>query len=199
MTSKLNINKPVAADNLIVFTFFLHLLLLLVASSVPEGRFLFWLPINLIVEAFIIFRLLLLWRRYSKHEPRRYNSLQLYWILTGLSIFAMMPFVRATYGSVAFWPFLIATIFLFLLSHLWKERITSVFVNPRKTKQFVKWPKVLAIIVIVGLVIMTTLRFTPAHPNLGLSIFTYMIGGFLIFYATPFSLDKERIEKLMAE
>lgn len=194
-----NINKPVKADNLIVFTFFLHLLSLLVASSVPEGSFLFWLPINLTLEAFIIFRLLLLWRRYSKHEPRRYNSLQLYWILTGLSIFAMMPFVRATYGSVAFWPFLIGTVFLFLLSHLWKEPIASVFVNPRKTKQLVKWPKVLAIIVIVGLVIMTTLRFTPAHPNLGLSIFIYMIGGFLLFCATPFSLEPKRIEKLMAE
>lgn len=199
MTSKQNIYRPVKADNLIVFTFFLHLLSLLVASAVPEGRFLFWLPINLTLEAFIIFRLLLLWRRYSKHEPRRYNSLQLYWILTGLSIFAMMPFVRATYGSVAFWPFLIGTVFLFLLSHLWKEPIASVFVNPRKTKQLVKWPKVLAIIVIVGLVIMTTLRFTPAHPNLGLSIFIYMIGGFLLFCATPFSLDPKRIEKLMAE
>lgn len=199
MASQQNINRPVKADNLIVFTFFLHLLLLLGASAVPEGHFFFWLPINLTVEAFIIFRLLLLWRRYSKHEPKRYNSLQLYWILTGLSFFAMMPFVRATYGSVAFWPFLIATIFLFLLSHLWKERITSVFVNPRKTEQFVKWPKALAIIVIVGLIIMTVLRFTPAHPNLGLSIFTYMVGGFLIFCATPFSLDEERIEKLKVD
>lgn len=199
MISKQDINKPVKADNLIIFTFFLHLLLLLVASSVPEGSFFFWLPINLAVEAFIMFRLLLLWRRYSKHEPRRYNSLQLYWILTGLSIFAMMPFVRATYGSVAFWPFLIGTVFLFLLSHLWKEKIASVFVNPRKTKHLIKWPKALAIIVIIGLVIMTVLRFTPAHPNLGLSIFSYMIGGFMAFCATPFSLDQERIEKLMAD
>ncbi|WP_252502258.1 hypothetical protein [Sporosarcina sp. Marseille-Q4943] len=199
MNSQQNINKPVEADNLIVFTFFLHLFLLLVASSVPEGRFLFWLPINLTVEAFIIFRLLLLWKRYSKNEPRRYNSLQLYWMITGISIFAMMPFVRATYGSVAFWPFLIGTVFLFLLSHLWKEPIASVFVNPRKTKQLVKWPKALAILVIVGLVIMTALRFTPAHPNLGLSIFSYMIGGFMAFCATPFSLDQERIEKLMAD
>ncbi|MGG0669620.1 hypothetical protein ABE073_13905 [Lederbergia citrisecunda] len=199
MASQQNINRPVKADNLIVFTFFLHLLLLTGASAVPEGRFLFWLPINLTVEAFIIFRLLLLWRRYSKHEPRRYNSLQLYWILTGLSIFAMMPFVRATYGSVAFWPFLIGTVFLFLWSHLWKEPIASVFVNPRKAKQLVKWPKALAIIVIIGLVIMTVLRFTPAHPNLGLSIFIYMIGGFMVFCATPFSLDEDRIEKLKVD
>lgn len=199
MTLQQEINKPVKADNLIVFTFFLHLLLLLGASAVPEGRFLFWLPINLAVEAFIMVRLLLLWRRYSKNEPRRYNSLQLYWMLTGLSIFAMMPFVKSVYGSVAFWPFLFGTVFLFLLSHLWKERITSVFVNPRKTKQLVKWPKALAIMIIVGIVIMATLRFTPAHPNLGLSIFAYMIGAFTVFLATPFSLDKERIEKLIAE
>lgn len=199
MTLKEEINRPVKADNLIVFTFLLHLLLLLGASAVPEGRFLFWLPINLTVEAFIMFRLLLLWRRYSKSEPRRYNSLQLYWMLTGLSIFAMMPFVRATYGSVAFWPFLIGTVFLFLLSHLWKERIASVFVNPRKAKQLVKWPKALAIIIIAGIVIMTALRFTPAHPNLGLSVFAYMIGGFTVFLATPFSLEVERIEKLIDE
>lgn len=36
----------------------------------------------------------------------------------------------------------------------------------------------------------------PAHPNLGLSIFMYMIGAFTVFCATPFSLDEERIEKL---
>lgn len=199
MTSQQNINKPVKADNLIVFTFFLHLLLLLGASAVPEGHFLFWLPINLTVEAFIIIRLILLWRRYSKHEPRRYNSLQLYWMLTGLSFFAMMPFVRATHGSLAFWPFLIGTAFLFLLSHLWKEKITSVFVNPSKMKRLIKWPKALAAIVIVGLVIMTVLRFTPAHPNLGISIFLYMIGAFMVFCATPFSLDEERIEKLKVD
>ncbi|MCG3089287.1 hypothetical protein [Sporosarcina cyprini] len=193
------INKPVKADNLIVFTFFLHLLLLLVASAEPEGHFLFWLPINLTVEAFIMFRLLLLWRRYSKHEPRRYNSLQMYWMLIGLSIFAMMPFVRSVFGSVAFWPFLIGTLFLFLLGHLWKEKIASVFVNPRKTNQLVKWPKAMAAMTIVGIVIMTVLRFTPAHPNLGLSVFMYMIGGFMVFLATPLSLDKERIEKLIAE
>ena len=199
MTLKEEINRPVKADNLIVFTFFLHLLFVLVASSVPEGQFFFWLPINLTVEAFIMFRLLLLWRRYSKSEPRRYNSLQLYWMLTGLSIFAMMPFVRAVYGSVAFWPFLVVTVFLFLLSHLWKERIASVFVNPGKTKHLVKWPKALAIMIIVGIVIMAALRFTPAHPNLGISIFIYMIGGFMVFLATPFSLYKERIEELIDE
>lgn len=199
MTSQQNLNKPVKADNLMIFTFFLHLLLLLVASAMPEGRFFFWLPINLTVEAFIIFRLILLWRRYSKNEPRRYNSLQLYWMLTGLSVFATMPLVRATYGSVAFWPFLIGTLFLFLLSHLWKERITLQFVNPSKTRQLAKWPKALALIVIVGLVIMTTLRFTPAHPNLGLIIFLYMIGGFLAFCAPPFSLDLERIQKLKTD
>lgn len=48
MTLQQNINKPVKADNLIVFSFFLHLLFLLCANAEPEGRFLFWLPINII-------------------------------------------------------------------------------------------------------------------------------------------------------
>ncbi len=199
MNSQQNTNKSVKADNLIIFTFFLHLLLLLCASAVPEGRFLFWLPINLAIETFIIFRLLLLWKRYSKYEPRRYNSLQLYWALIGSSIFAMMPFVRSTYGTLAFWPFLIGTVLLFLISHLLKERITSVFVNPDKRRQLIKLPKVLAVIVLVGLVINAMLRFTQAHPNLGLIIFLYLLAGFLLFCATPFSLDQERIEKLKAD
>lgn len=196
MAAQQNINKPAKADNLIIFTFFLHLLFLLGASAVPEGYFLFWLPINLAVEAFIMFRLLLLWRRYSKCAPRRYNSLQLYWMLIGLSFFGMIPFVRATYGTIAFWPFLIGTVCIFLLGHLKKETIASIFVNPHKSNQLVKWPKVLAAIIIIGIIIMAVLRFTPAHPNLGLSIFMYMIGGFTVFCATPFSLDEERIEKL---
>ncbi|MGN7410937.1 hypothetical protein [Sporosarcina sp. SAFN-010] len=199
MNSQQNINKPVKADNLILFTFFLHFLLLLGASAVPEGHFLIWLPINLTMETFIIFRLLILWKRYSKYEPRRYNSLQLYWALIGSSVFAMMPFVRGTYGSVAFWPFLIGTVFLFLFSHLLKERITSVFVNPSKTRQLINLPRALAVIIIVGLVIITMLRFTQAHPNFGLSIFLYLIAGFLVFCATPFSLDQERIEKLKTD
>ncbi|MBD7984751.1 hypothetical protein H9649_09170 [Sporosarcina sp. Sa2YVA2] len=196
MTSKQNIDQQVKADNLIVFIFFLHLLSLLGASAVPEGRFLFWLPINLTVEVLIIVRLILLWKRYSKHEPRRYNSIQLYWMLTGLSFFMMMPFVKITFGTFAFLPMLTIAILLFLFSHLWKERIASVFVNPKKKGQLVKWPKALAVIIIIGIVIMTALRFTPAHPNDGLSVFLFLLGGFSIFIATPFSLSGERIEEL---
>ncbi|MFC5604188.1 hypothetical protein [Sporosarcina koreensis] len=199
MTLRQIINEPVKPDNLIVFTFFLHLLFLTGASAVPEGRFFFWMPINLTVEAFIMFRLILFWRRYSKHEPRRYNSLQLYWMLMGLSIFTTMPFVRMSYGTVVFWPLLIGTLLLFLLGHLLKEKVGEVFVNPRKLKQLVMWPTALAGIVLIGIAIMAVLRFQSVDENVGIAVFLYMLGVFSIFVANPFSLSKERIEKLIGD
>lgn len=57
--------------------------------------------------------LILLWRRNSKHEPKRYNSLQVYWMLMGMSIFSVMPYVRMSYETVIFWPLLIGTLLPF--------------------------------------------------------------------------------------
>jgi len=101
-----------------------------------------------------------------------------------------------TYGTFGFWPVLASAVLSVLLSHLWRERIASVFVNPKKVKQQVMWPAALAVIVIIALVIMTVLRFTPAHPNDGLSVFLFLLGVYAPFLATPFTLSEERIEKL---
>jgi hypothetical protein len=116
----------------------------------------------------------------------------------GFSIFSTLPFVRMSYGSIAFYPLLIGTLLLFLFGHLWKERIGEVFVNPRKVKQLVMWPKALAGIVLIGIMVMAVLRFQSVDENVGLAAFLYMIGGFTIFIANPFSLTEERIEKLKA-
>ncbi|WP_239431323.1 hypothetical protein [Sporosarcina sp. ACRSL] len=195
--SQNNVAKPIAEKRL-GFTVVLHLFLILGASAIPEGRFFFWLAINLGVEALIIFRVLTMWNRY-KHETKRYYSIQVYWMLIGFSIFTTMPFVRMSYGTAAFWPLLIGTILLFLLGHLWKESIGEVFVNPRKVKQLVMWPTALAGIVIIGIVIMAVLRIKSVHPNVGIVVFLYMLGVFSIFIANPFSLSEERIEKLKGE
>ena len=150
-----NATEPIAETRL-GFTICLHLFLLIGASAVPEGSFFFWLPINLGVEALIVFRILTMWNRY-KHDTKRYYSLQLYWMLIGFSIFMTMPFVRMSYGTVIFWPLFIGTLLLFLVGHLLKERIGEVFVNPRKMKQLVMWPTALAVIVLIGIAIMAIL------------------------------------------
>ncbi|MFS0688633.1 hypothetical protein AB1K89_05170 [Sporosarcina sp. 179-K 8C2 HS] len=186
--------KPIA-EKRIGFTIVLHLFLILGASAVPEDRFFFWLAINLTFEALLIFRVLTMWNRY-KHDTERYYSIQAYWMLIGFSVFTTLPFVRMSYGSVAFWPLLIGTLLLFLVGHLLKEKIGEVFVNPHKLKQLVMWPTALAGIVLIGIAIMTVLRFQSVDENVGIAAFLYMLGGFAIFVATPFSLTRERIEKL---
>lgn len=197
MLTENKVAEPIAEKRL-GFTIVLHLLLILAASAVPEGRFFFWPAINLSVEALIVFRVLVMWNRY-KHDTKRYYSIQVYWMLIGFSIFSVMPFVRMSYGSEVFWPLLMGTLLLFLLGHLLKERIGLVFVNPRKAKQLALWPKALAGIVIFGIAIMAVLRFQSVDENVGLTAFLYMLGGFSIFIANPFSLPEERIEMLKAE
>ena len=194
MMTQNNATEPIAETRL-GFTICLHLFLLIGASAVPEGSFFFWLPINLGVEALIVFRILTMWNRY-KHDTKRYYSLQLYWMLIGFSIFMTMPFVRMSYGTVIFWPLFIGTLLLFLVGHLLKERIGEVFVNPRKMKQLVMWPTALAVIVLIGIAIMAILRFQSVDENVGLVVFGYMLGGFALFIATPFSLTEEQIEEL---
>ncbi|MDN4609233.1 hypothetical protein [Sporosarcina highlanderae] len=193
MMSKNNETEPIAEKRL-GFTIPLHLFLILCASM-PEEHFFFWLTINLCVEALIVFRVLTMWHRY-KHDTKRYYSIQAYWMLIGFSIFTTMPFVKMSYGTVAFWPLLVTTLLLFLLGHVWKERIGAIFVNPRREKQLVMWPTALAVIILIGIAIMAVLRFQSMHPNIGIAIFLYMVGGFAIFIATPFSLSGERIEEL---
>ncbi|WP_252502259.1 hypothetical protein [Sporosarcina sp. Marseille-Q4943] len=77
-----------------------------------------------------------------------------------------------------------------------KERIGEVFVNPRKVKQLVMWPTALAGIVLIGIAIMAILRFQSVDENVGLVVFAYMLGGFALFIATPFSLTEEQFEEL---
>ena len=158
MMTQNNATEPIAETRL-GFTICLHLFLLIGASAVPEGSFFFWLPINLGVEALIVFRVLTMWNRY-KYDTKRYYSIQVYWMLMGFSIFTTLPFVRMSYGTVAFWPILIGTLLLFLLGHLWKERIGEVFVNPRKLKQLVMWPTALAGIVLIGIMVMAVLTIS---------------------------------------
>lgn len=189
-----NASEPIAETRL-GFTIVLHLFLLIAASAVPEGRFFFWFPINLVVEALIIFRVITMWNRY-KQDTKRYYSIQLYWMLIGFSIFTTMPFVRMSYGTVIFWPLFIGTLLLFVLGHLVKKRIGEVFVNPRKIKQLVMWPTALAGIVLLGIAIMVILRFQSVDENVGLVVFAYMLGGFAVFIATPFTLTEEQFEEL---
>ncbi|MCM3743966.1 hypothetical protein M3193_07395 [Sporosarcina luteola] len=195
--SQNNVTKPIAEKRL-GFTIALHLFLLVGASSFPEGSFFFWLAITLGVEALLVFRVLTMWNRY-KYETKRYYSIQAYWMLIGFSIYTTLPFVRISYGTVVFWPLLIGTVLLFLLGHLLKERIGEVFVNPRKLKQLVMWPTALAGIVLIGILVMAVLRFQSVHPNVGIAVFLYMLGGFSIFLANPFSLPEDRIEKLKGD
>ncbi|CEG27178.1 hypothetical protein [Bacillus sp. B-jedd] len=197
MITENKVAQPIAEKRL-GFTVVLHFFLILAASSVPEGRFFFWLAINLSVEALLVFRVLMMWNRY-KHDTKRYYSIQVYWMLIGFSIFAVLPFVRMSYVTEVFWLLLIGTLLLFLLGHLLKERIGLVFVNPRKAKQLALWPKALAGIVIIGIAIMAVLRFQSVDENVGLAAFLYMLGLFALFIATPFSLPEERIEKLKTE
>ena len=186
------------ADKRIGLTLGIHTILLLVASSIPEGGFWLWFPITLAIEALIILELLRKWRKY-KYNLKSYYTIQIYWMLMGLSLYSMIPVVRIMYGTAAFWPVLVFTISLFIFAHLVREKIAEVFVNPKKDRQLNLWPVIFCIIVFVGVIIMAILRAKTYHPNLGLVILIYMVGGMMLFLATPFSVSAERFEKLKGE
>ncbi|MBB4823492.1 magnesium-transporting ATPase (P-type) [Sporosarcina luteola] len=189
------LDKKQVAEKRLGFTVFLHIFMLLGASVYPEGSFFKWLFINLAIECLIVIRILSLWKQY-KFDTKRYYSLQVYWMLTGFSIFSVIPFVKTVYGTTIFWLLLIITIGMFIAAHLLKERIGAIFVNPGKLHLLVLWPKLLAVIVLIGIVIMAVLRAQSYHSNVGLFAFLYLIGMFALYTAVPFSLTEERIEKL---
>jgi xanthine/uracil permease len=186
------------AEKRIGMTLLIHGILLLGSSAIPEEDFLIWFPINLVIEALIIFQLLRLWKRY-KNKPQHYYTIQVYWMLIGLSFFAMLPIVKIMYYTASFWPVLILTVLLFFYAHFIREKIAEVFVNPKKKRQLHLWPVFLCILVFIGILIMAILRAESYHPNLGIAILLYMIGGMMAFVATPFSVSGERLEELKGE
>ena len=55
------------AEKRIGMTLLIHGILLLGSSAIPEEDFLIWFPINLVIEALIIFQLLRMWKRYKNN------------------------------------------------------------------------------------------------------------------------------------
>ncbi len=186
------------AEKRIGMTLFIHSILLVGSSAIPEENFLLWFPINLTIEALIIIQLLRMWKKY-KYNTKQYYTIQVYWMLIGLSYFAMAPIVKVMYYTPSFWPVLIVTVFLFVYAHLIREKIAEVFVNPKKERKLRLWPVSLSILILVGILIMAILRAKSYHPNLGIAVILYLIGGMMVFVATPFSLSGERLEELKGE
>lgn len=186
------------AEKRIGMTLFIHGILLLGSSAIPEEDFLIWFPINLTIEALIIIQLLRMWKKY-KYNTKQYYTIQVYWMLIGLSYFAMAPIVKVMYYTPSFWPVFVVTILLFVFAHVMRERIAEVFVNPKKERQLQLWPVSLSILILVGILIMAILRAKSYHPNLGIAVLLYLVGGMAVFLATPFSLSGERLEELKGE
>ncbi|MCG7336477.1 hypothetical protein MHZ95_14500 [Sporosarcina sp. ACRSM] len=190
--------KEEIAEKRIGMTLFIHGILLVGSSAIPEEDFLLWFPINLAIEALIIIQLLRMWKKY-KYNTKQYYTIQVYWMLIGLSYFAMAPIVKVMYYTTSFWPVFIVTVLMFIYAHVIREKIAEVFVNPKKERQLQLWPVSLSILILVGILIMAILRANSYHPNLGIAIFLYLIGGMTAFLATPFSLSGERLEELKGE
>ncbi|WOV88257.1 hypothetical protein QWT69_03790 [Sporosarcina oncorhynchi] len=189
------VKKEEVAEKRIGFTVVLHVFMIVVASAYPEGEFFLWLTIGLVAEALIVFRILLLWKRY-KHYTKRYYTLQVYWMLTGAAIYAVIPFVRVTYSTAYFAIMLVGTLLLFLLGYSSRSWLAKVFLNPKKINLLRMLPIVLFVIIMIGLFTMAVLQVKEMHPNVGLSVFLYMLGAFLLFVAGPFSMTEERLEEL---
>lgn len=194
MTKNINKHQEVA-EKRIGFTVVLHVFMIVVASAYPEGEFFLWLTIGLVAEALIVFRILVLWERY-KHYTKRYYSLQVYWMLTGAAVYAVIPFVRVTYSTAYFAIMLVGTLLLFLLGYSSRSWLAKVFLNPKKINLLRMLPIVLVVIIMIGLFTMAVLQVKEMHPNVGLSVFLYMLGAFLLFVAGPFSMTEERLEEL---
>lgn len=189
------VKKEEVAEKRIGFTVVLHVFMIVVASAYPEGEFFLWLTIGLVAEALIVFRILVLWERY-KHYTKRYYSLQVYWMLTGAAVYAVIPFVRVTYSTAYFAIMLVGTLLLFLLGYSRRSWLAKVFLNPKKINLLRMLPIVLVVIIMIGLFTMAVLQVKEMHPNVGLSVFLYMLGAFLLFVAGPFSMTEERLEEL---
>lgn len=186
------------AEKRIGMTLLIHSILLVGSSAIPEKDFLIWFSINLAIEALIIIQLLRLWKRY-KYNTKQYYTIQVYWMLIGFSYFAMAPIVKVMYDTASFWPVLLVTVLLLVYAHVIREKIVAVFVNPKKERQLQLWPMSLCILVLIGILIMAILRAQSYHPNLGIAVLLYLLGGMAAFLATPFSVSGERIEELKGE
>ena len=186
------------AEKRIGMTLLIHGILLVGSSAIPEEDFLIWFPINLTIEALIIIQLLRMWKKH-KYNTKQYYTIQVYWMLIGFSYFAMAPIVKVMYYTASFWPVLIVTVLLFIYAHLTREKIAEVFVNPKKERKLQLWPIFMCILILIGILIMAVLRAKSYHPNLGIAILLYLIGGMMVFLATPFSVSGERLEELKGE
>ncbi len=175
-----------------------HMLSLLAAAAFPEGRFLFWLPILLAVEGLIVFHLLRLWKRY-KYQSKHYYTINMYWFLIGLNIFASLPILRLCYGTPYFWLILPLMIIVFLYAHFIREKILVLFVSPSKVKTLYRLPVLMRIFVVVSIFMLIFLQMKSFHPNFGLSIFVYFVSVGLLYIATPFSIPVDQIEQVKKE
>ena len=176
------------AEKRIGMTLLIHGILLLGSSAIPEEDFLIWFPINLVIEALIIIQLLRMWKRYkNKRATLLYDP-------SVLDADRVVVFCNDSdcENHVRYSLFLASTDFngfLFFYAHFIREKIAEVFVNPKKKRQLHLWPVFLCILVFIGILIMAILRAESYHPNLGIAILLYLIGGMMTFVATPFSVQ----------
>ncbi len=175
-----------------------HVLSLLAAAAFPEGHFLFWFPILLVIEVLIVFHLLRLWKRY-KYQSKHYYTINVYWFLTGINIFASLPILRMCYGTPYFWSISPLMIVIFFYAHFIREKILVLFVSPRKLKTLYRLPVLFRFFVVSSIFMLIILRMKSFHPNFGLSIFVYFVSVGLLYIATPFFIPVEQAEQMKKE
>ena len=126
------------AEKRIGMTLLIHGILLLGSRPFPRKIFSYGPQSISLIEALIIIQLLRMWKRY-KNKPQHYYTIQVYWMLIGLSFFAMLPIVKIMYYTASFWPVLVLTVLLFFYARFIREKIAEVFVNPKKKRQLHLW------------------------------------------------------------
>ncbi|WP_075618561.1 hypothetical protein [Paenisporosarcina indica] len=190
-----NESSETVADSRIKMTVFLLICVMLPSSFMPEETVVKWLIINSIILLLIVGIQFGVWQKY-KNDTVKYYSFQVYIMLMGIVLFAVIPLLKLLSGTIYFWLMALATVVIIIAAHVLKKKTTVGFVN-RNNKNLMKIASVyVVILVFAALVLIAMMQTKEAPENTGVSILFYLVGVLFIVLAPMFLLSKTEVDRL---
>ncbi|MDN4492243.1 hypothetical protein [Ureibacillus aquaedulcis] len=182
-------------NNRVFITLFLHVVIGLLCSFIPEENAGLWVGINIALATVFALVNYTIWL-FHKNNSKRYFSLHTFVMLLGIAFYMMSPAFRALYPSIFFWLLLLVTLVLVGFLIIKYDAVTNAFVNPGDS-WFVKILGMYGgIIFIAGGVLWAYMNATETGPFAPVAIILFFIGIFLLMIAPIMLATPERVKEL---
>ncbi|RUL54225.1 hypothetical protein [Lysinibacillus antri] len=182
--------------NRVLLTLFLHLLMGIPFSLLPEVNVRFWFAFNVVLAIILAFINYIIWLFY-KDESKRYFSLHSFVMMMGIAYYAMSPAFRSLYPTAFFWLLLMVTVGLVAFLIIRYDSVTIAIVNP----QHILFKKLIMVysftFIMVGALLWVYIVVSKTGPFVAGASILYFGGLFFIMISPAMLATPERVKEIL--